>query len=787
MLWGVKIAAGPWRDRLTGSWATAGLLLAFYVVLLGSLRERSATMDEPGHATAGYIYWKYGDYRVDPENGNLSKRWIALPLLFGDTRFPEKEWLGPKKNLFWVLAESWFNRSGNDPAALLARGRAMSGLVAVALGAAVWFWARRLFGPTGGMLSLLLYVCNPTILANGCLMTSDTPAALGFLLSLLCLGATLQRITAARVVAGTFAIAGLFLAKMSAVLLLPMALLLALARVADGRPLPVGRTRVVSRRRRQAAALALVALGQALGVVLLVWAAYGFRYSAFSARGPEPHHFTRPWQWALGLPEPRQMIDALKLSPSTRRDFESVLARPGASETGWTYDVLEDLQGRRDRLTRPDEAAAFDRTMNAPPPHWVPRLIYAAREYRLLPESFLYGYANVWRTSGKLAAFLNGEIRETGWRTFFPYAFAVKTPLALLALLGIALVTAILLLRMRRLEQPWAQLRAAAGQLQPFLPLLVLLAVYWTAAIASHLNIGHRHLLPIYPPLLVLCGGCVRWFSPAPATDGLLLAAMRRWLRPTIVVLVILLLGEAAYRFPNYIAYFNGLVSPSRAYRHLVDSSLDWGQDLPSVARYLRARPTEPAYLAYFGIGSPEAHGITAKTIGGYPNVDWKLLAPVKAVLGTDPAAFLRAHPVYAADPVFRVDGGTEPGALFLHQASRHRLTAGLYLISASMLQPLYCGKVNSFWTPSLELRYRQLRETLAPFLSDARAAKVTAIPTRSVAAWEDLFEEYYDFRLARLATYLRAREPDDTVNFSVLVYRLTEADLVRALDGPLP
>ncbi len=787
MLWGIKIRIGPWRDRLTSPWAAAGLLLVFYVVLLGSLREKSATMDEPGHATAGYIYWKYGDYRVDPENGNLSKRWIALPYLFGDERFPEKEWLGPKKNLFWVLAESWFNRSGRDPADLLARGRAMSGLIAVALGAVVWFWARQLFGPQGGMLSLLIYVCNPTILANGGLMTSDTPAALGFLLSLLYVDAITRHVTLARVVAGTFAIAGLFLAKMSAVLLLPMALILALVRVVDGRPLPVGRTRLVSRRIHRAALLALVALGQTLGVVLLVWAAYGFRYSAFSRQGPEPHHFTRPWQWALGLPEPRQLLDRTELDPATRRALGPALVREGFTATDWTYEVLADLQNLRDRLSRPDQAAALDRVINAEPSHWIPRLIHAAREHRLLPESFLYGYANVWRTSGKLAAFLNGEIRETGWRTFFPYTFAVKTPLALLALLGIALGTSILLARSRAAGGVPAPLRAAADVIPPYLPLLVLLSVYWAVAVASHLNIGHRHLLPIYPPLLVLCGGCARWLSPAPAANGSFRTAMRRWLGPAIVVLVVLLPAEAAYRFPNYIAYFNGLVSPSRAYRHLVDSSLDWGQDLPAVARYLHTRPAEPAYLAYFGIGSPDAHGITAKTIGGYPNVDWKLLAPVKAVLGQDPAAFLRNHPVYAADPVFRVEGGAEPGALFLHRASRHRLTAGLYLISASMLQPLYCGKVNSFWPPLHEQRYRQLRETLAPFLSDDREAKVKAIPTRSVAAWEDLFEEYYDFRLARLATYLRTREPDDTVNFSVLVYRLTEADLVRALDGPLP
>jgi hypothetical protein len=47
---------------------------------------------------------------------------------------------------------------------------------------------------------------------------------------------------------------------------------------------------------------------------------------------------------------------------------------------------------------------------------------------------------------------------------------------------------------------------------------------------------------------------------------------------------------------------------------------------------------------------------------------------------------------------------------------------------------------------------------------------------------------KYYEMcRFARLTAYLRQREPDDNVNYSILVYRLTEADLARALDGPPP
>src|SRR5207249_4186454 len=101
---------------------------------------------------------------------------------------------------------------------------------------------------------------------------------------------------------GMLAIAGLFLAKMSAALLLPMAALLVIARLIDGRPLPVGPHRILRRRSQQMLALAIVAVVQTAGVIALVWAAYGFRYSAFSRTAPPPYVFHDPWEWEFDLP-----------------------------------------------------------------------------------------------------------------------------------------------------------------------------------------------------------------------------------------------------------------------------------------------------------------------------------------------------------------------------------------------------------------------------------------------------------------------------------------------------
>ncbi len=80
---------------------------------------------------------------------------MALPLLAGAYRFPPRETEAWRTSAEWAVADSWFHQLGNDVAGMLRRGRAASGLLAVALGALVWAWSRRLFGPWGGMLSLL--------------------------------------------------------------------------------------------------------------------------------------------------------------------------------------------------------------------------------------------------------------------------------------------------------------------------------------------------------------------------------------------------------------------------------------------------------------------------------------------------------------------------------------------------------------------------------------------------------------------------------------------------------
>ena len=773
--------ATPAREHyLVSPLAAVVVLFVFWLTMMASLRDKAVSFDEPGFAAAGYSHWKYNDYRLDPPNGNLPHRLIALPLLAGDTHpFPSldsADWRIPDESR---LGDTWFNHSGRNLAGMLARGHAGMGLVAVALGGLTWWCSRRWFGAIGGMLSLGMYVLCPTILANGALMTADTTAAFFFLASALAIGAVLQEVSFLHLFASILAVSGLFLSKMSAVLIIPVATILVAIRLADGRPLPVilGARRIVVSRIGQLSILCVVASVHLVGAWGAVWWAHGFRHEAF-APGIPGGRFLQPWEYILDKPAPVVPVGQLGLDPDQETKAKALPGGASLFFNHWSYEALDTLFALRQDVLRPGQAARLDELRAQPPPRFVGRVLAYCLHHRLFPETFLFGYAQVWLFSESRPAFLNGQVQVNGWRTFFPYTFLVKTPLPFLALLAVAAIVAAFHWRTdgKRL-------------LYTTLPAWTLIGVYWAAAISSQINIGHRHLVPIYAPLCLLAG----WAATATRTSTLSRGTTSRPSGRSFILalLLVLLLGDVAYRFPNYIAYFNGIVSPRQAYRHLVDSSLDWGQELPAVKKYLdEHRPSGATYFSYFGNGSPAYYGIRAQPLFSLPGrgIDVSLLMGKDVPASGGEAALdelRRAWPTYELVGVS--EEATRWSALLLKKASQLRLTGGTYLVSATMLQPLYYQPWSGPWNDAYEKDYQGLRASIQPMLSDNPNVRMAALQGHELSQWQLVWRRFEEIRFARLTAFLRPREPHDQINHAILVYRLTDQDVAQALEGPPP
>lgn len=774
---------------MASPWAALAILVLFYAALVGGVRSKSATLDEPGHLTAGYAYWHFGDYRLDPENGNLPQRWAALPLLFGDSRFPSRSEPAWQNADLFALSDAWLYQPANNATAMIAQGRAAIAVLAVLLGVLVWHWSRRIFGPVGGLISLLLYALNPGILANGALMTSDIAAALCLLVSLFSFWTMLRSPALATVAVSAIAMGVLFVAKMSAVVMVPVALVLALLRLVDGRPMlwrgPGSRS--LDTRRQRAGFLAGAALVHVVVVMGIIWAAFGFRYRAFAPDSPVGTRF--PWETVLESPSPYRALQDLGLTEAQARQSLQIFSRQNADPSQWSLAAQASLAEIKATVLDAHQARQLAAANAGPSQPTALALAAFAREHRLLPEAYLYGCAYVWKHAKERVVFLNGEVRvNDGWWFFFPFTFLVKTPLATLGVAALAL-TALWRHRHCAGNTGTADADRPGDALWELTPLWVFAGFYWGIAIVSGLNIGHRHLLPIYPPLFVVSGAVAWWLASPLVRTPPTRSRLVRWLAPATGLMIAGLAIEAVAWFPNYLSYFNGLVRPSQGYRHLIDSSLDWAQDLPGLHDYLKSHPpTGPLYLAQFGRGvRPDYYGIRAVRLatGIAPPL---VLSPGVSVQNDRPAIleFLRTHPEYDSRVVGSTQSPTGPGVVLLRNAAALRLRGGTYVISATLIQPIQPG-VFGAWTAAYETEYQRLRTLLTPLLSDDPTIRAKALDAHPWDQWLQAFDTYDRFRFARLAAHLRKREPDAQVNYSFLIYHLDDQAVSHALDGPAP
>jgi 4-amino-4-deoxy-L-arabinose transferase-like glycosyltransferase len=665
--------------------SVAALCIVHYVLAVTSVLNKSNTYDEIAHLTRGYSYFLTGDYRLEPPHPPLAHLWAALPGLGTDVKFPQT-WMEHESwhtSDVWQIGRAFFYYPNSGNAAiidsLLWRGRAMIALLSVALGLLVYYASSKLFGRTGGLISLGLYAFSPTMLAHGRLVTTDCIAALFFAACLLTIWWMLHRVTIVSVLASGLSLAGLFLAKMSAVLIIPVGMMMLVARLLWRRPLELRIGKVpqeIAGLGKQAGCFGIVLVVWIAMVWMSIWVAYGFRYdSMLSAEAGRDRYFCPNaipkgqdvWQWQL------RKLDHLK------------------------------------------PTVAF------------------LREHRLFPEAYIYSAVMSAQTARGRLAFLNGSIDKLGHRWFFPWAFLLKTPLPLFAFL-LAILALPLVHKRSTLPSDNTDLAKPTGDMTGWktwayrtTPLWSFFAIYWIASLRTHLNIGHRHILPIYPILFVVCGAA-----------SLYVRSRAHWMRVAVFALIGMFVAASLWTFPNYLTYFNAIAGgPRGGYKHLVDSSLDWGQDLPAVKAFIERRKqtptTTPVYLSYFGSGGSRAI----------------------------------EH--------FGIDAVQLPQSMTPKSTDVEPYGPGTYLISATNLQQVYQtdqGKSLHDWTIELERRYR------AEILTNGDSTK-DGNPTGS----DGEKEPYRSLAFARLCSFLRSREPDAWIGNSILVYELSEATWWRPFD----
>jgi hypothetical protein len=86
-----------------------------------------------------------------------------------------------------------------------------------------------------------------------------------------------------------------------------------------------------------------------------------------------------------------------------------------------------------------------------------------------------------------------------------------------------------------------------------------------------------------------------------------------------VAALIVWLALNTLLLAPDYLANFNVLAGgPENGHRVLVDSNLDWGQDLPGLARAMQKQGEERVYLSWFGAAHPEAYPLSFHPLPGF-------------------------------------------------------------------------------------------------------------------------------------------------------------------------
>lgn len=204
-------------------------------------------------------------------------------------------------------------------------------------------------------------------------------------------------------------------------------------------------------------------------------------------------------------------------------------------------------------------------------------------------------------------SFLMGMNSTRGWWYYFFVAFVVKTPLPTLILLAISIILA--LARGQRQDALWT-----VG---------VFPIVHFATTLFSSVDIGYRHLLPILPFVFVFIGWQVaRKARKAQEARGRAQITFHVSRLTFYTLLAWSIIGTATI-FPHDLAFFNEIAGgPDGGYNWLVDSNLDWGQNLKELRAWLEARGIKHVYLSQFSPARPEAYGLQATMLLPSPHAE---------------------------------------------------------------------------------------------------------------------------------------------------------------------
>ena len=215
------------------------------------------------------------------------------------------------------------------------------------------------------------------------------------------------------------------------------------------------------------------------------------------------------------------------------------------------------------------------------------------------------GFLRVYhQTSEPHEVYFLGHVSLYGDRAYFPIVYFLKEPLAWWGFVLIALLYLAWQLKRPSKESVSRGLKFVRNHFEES-AMIIWLAVYWFTSINSTFNIGVRHLLPTYPFAILLVSGQLARIFKDYSFSGVLNKGKKLFLG-LFIVLLAWYVYSSVHTYPLYLSYFNESIGgPSQAYKYVVDSNLDWGQDLIRFSDWVKANNIPRIETDYFGWANP--------------------------------------------------------------------------------------------------------------------------------------------------------------------------------------
>ena len=540
------------------------LLLSFILLLgLGAMIGDSAIVDEIAHIPAGYSYVAFGDYRLNPEHPPLIKDLAGLPLLFLNLKFPTEipAWTSDV-NGQWEAGWHFLYHYGNSAQLILFFSRLPILLLAVFFGWLIYAVCRKNFGTKTALLSLFFYALSPNFLAHNHLVTTDLGITFSIFLALTSFGLFLNKPSGKTLAGATVGLAIAQLTKFSAVLLLPFY----------------------------------------FGIICIV---------LLATKNALPFNF----YFAKKIPN-------LFLKRTYTYLLSYIIMIAASTILVWIFYVPHTLN------FPPDKQAELIR-VSLPSEGAKPIVeLYVKMSYNKFFQplaQYLLGVTMVFgRVAGGNTTYFLGAVSNQSFKWYFPASYLLKEPLALLLLTVLACVLAVRRFFALRVQRWWATFKLWTKNNLLKLIFLFFAAFYVAISISGNLNLGIRHLFPIFPLIYILVSdSSIKFFESFSGK-------LARKISLCVLGLLLFWYGVSSVAsFPHYISYHNEIIGGGKnAYLYFTDSNVDWGQDLVRLKSWVNAHPEfDKLKFDYFGGGEPKYYfcarkydglGNLIRTPGGY-------------------------------------------------------------------------------------------------------------------------------------------------------------------------